>query len=154
VRSDTAPMTDAADQAATRPEDSRESSWRSWWTHPANIRAVGEEPDYRFTLANERTVLAWIRTSLAMLAGGVAVVQIVPSFGVPGGRHILGVPLIVMSVVVAVSSYRHWADSEKALRLGRPLPQSPLPRLLGLGVAVISLAALVFVLVGTSPHPA
>lgn len=32
-----------------------------------------EEPDVRFTLANERTFLAWIRTSLAFLAVAVAV---------------------------------------------------------------------------------
>ena len=42
-----------------------------------------QEPDYRFTLANERTFLAWIRTALALIAGGVAVVQLVPAFGVP-----------------------------------------------------------------------
>jgi putative membrane protein len=54
--------------------------WRAWWPDPSDIRAVGEEPDYRFTLANERTFLAWIRTSLALLAGGVAVVQLVPGF--------------------------------------------------------------------------
>lgn len=33
---------------------------------------VGDEPDPRFSLANERTFLAWTRTSLAMLAGSVA----------------------------------------------------------------------------------
>jgi hypothetical protein len=32
-----------------------------------------QEPDYRFTFANERTFLAWIRTALALIAGGVAV---------------------------------------------------------------------------------
>src|SRR3546814_13520956 len=49
------------------------------------------EPDYRFTLANERTFLAWIRTALALIAGGIAVVQFVPSFGIPGVRHGLSV---------------------------------------------------------------
>ncbi len=133
----------------SRRGDEDDSGWRSWWVHPSKIRTVGEEPDYRFSLANERTFLAWIRTSLAMLAGGVAVVQIVPKFSVPGGRHILGVPLVVMSIVIAVTSYKHWADSERALRLGRPLPPSPLPRVLGVGVALIGLAALVFIVVGT-----
>ncbi len=137
------------EQPSPRGDEDEARGWRSWWVHPSKIREVGEEPDYRFSLANERTFLAWIRTSLAMLAGGVAVVQIVPKFSVPGGRHILGVPLVLMSMLVALSSYRHWADSERALRLGRPLPPSPMPRVLGVGVAVISLAALVFVLVGT-----
>ncbi len=42
------------------------------------------DPDYRFTLANERTFLTWLRTSLALIAAGVAVVQLVPEFGIDG----------------------------------------------------------------------
>lgn len=124
--------------------------WHRWWHPPKAVRAVGQEPDYRFTLANERTFLAWIRTSLALLAGGVAVVQLVPNFAVPGGRHILGFALIALSIVVAVSSYRHWAETERALRLGRPLPSSVLPRTLGAGVAVVSLLAFVLILLGVA----
>ena len=124
--------------------------WRTWWHPPRQVRAVGQEPDYRFTLANERTFLAWIRTSLALLAGGVAVIQLVPNFSVPGGRHILGFALIVLSIVIAVSSYRHWADSERALRLGKPLPPSVLPRTLGAGVAAVSLVALILILIGVA----
>ena len=60
-----------------------------------------QEPDYRFTLANERTFLAWIRTALALIAGGVAVVQLVPAFGVPGVRHALGVLLTAGGGVLA-----------------------------------------------------
>jgi putative membrane protein len=97
-------------------------------------------------MANERTFLAWIRTSLALLAGGVAVIQLVPSFSIPLGRHILGIALILLSIVLAVSSYRNWALSEHAMRLGQPLPPSPLPRILGVGVSLVSLAALVIVL--------
>jgi putative membrane protein len=114
---------------------------------------VGEDPDYRFSLANERTFLAWIRTSLALLAGGVAVVQIVPSFDIPGARHILGIPLVLLSIAVAATSYRHWADSERALRLRRPLPLSMLPWVLGAGVALIGLSALLFILLGSGDGP-
>jgi len=59
------------------------------------------DPDYRFTLANERTFLAWIRTALALIAGGVAVVQLVPDFGFPGSRRIVGALLAGMGVLVA-----------------------------------------------------
>ena len=46
-------------------------------------RAAPEfEPDYRFTLANERTFLAWERTALGLLAAAVAVVQLVPELAV------------------------------------------------------------------------
>jgi putative membrane protein len=109
---------------------------------------VGEEPDYRFTLANERTFLAWIRTALALLAGGVAVIKLVPSFSFAGGRHLLGVPLVVLGLIVSLSAYRHWVVSERAMRLNRPLPASFLPSLLAGVLSIITVAALVLLLVG------
>ena len=58
------------------------------------------KPDPRFTLANERTFLAWSRTALALVAAGLGIVQLLPPFqGVPLGRHLLGVPLIVLGAV-------------------------------------------------------
>ncbi|WP_283215114.1 DUF202 domain-containing protein [Pseudofrankia sp. DC12] len=54
------------------------------------VHTVGTDPDYRFSLANERTFLAWIRTALALLAGGIAVVQIVPSFSIGWAVTCLG----------------------------------------------------------------
>ena len=54
------------------------------------VNEDGPDPDYRFTLANERTFLAWIRTALALVAGGVAVVQLIPEFAFPGARHVMG----------------------------------------------------------------
>jgi len=119
---------------------------RAWWLPPRLIRETGHDPDARFSMANERTFLAWIRTSLALLAGGVAVIQLVPTFSVAGGRHVLGIALILLSIVLAVSSYRHWVLTEQAMRLGHPLPPSPLPRILGAGVALVSVATLIIVL--------
>jgi putative membrane protein len=46
------------------------------------------EPDYRFTLANERTFLAWQRTALGLLAAAVAAVQLLPEVGVTPRRCI------------------------------------------------------------------
>ncbi|MER7458768.1 DUF202 domain-containing protein [Micromonospora sp. NPDC126480] len=108
---------------------------------------VGDPPDYRFSLANERTFLAWLRTSLALLAGGVAVVQIVPDFAVPAARPVLGVVLIVLSTVIAATSYGRWERRERAIRLGGPLPRSTLPRVVGIGLAAVMVLALAFVLV-------
>ncbi len=79
-------------------------------------------PDYRFTLANERTFLAWMRTSLALLAGGIALRQVVPSFGVRGVRTTLAVAAVVLSLVLAVASYVRWSQIERAMRRGEPLP--------------------------------
>lgn len=102
------------------------------------LNEVGEAPDYRFTLANERTFLAWVRTALAMMAAGVAVVQFVPGLGVV--RHTLGLLLIVVGGLLAGVSFSQWERNERAMRLGEPLPHSPVPRLVA---AVLTLSALV-----------
>ena len=108
----------------------------------------GTEPDPRFTFANERTFLAWSRTALALVVAGLGVVQLLPPFpGVPWGRHVLGVPLIVFGAVVAVAAYSEWARSQRALRHGQPLPRSVMPQLLAAVVTVIAVIAAVVVLV-------
>jgi putative membrane protein len=110
--------------------------------------AEGTEPDPRFTFANERTFLAWSRTALALVVAGLGVVQLLPPFpGVPWGRHVLGVPLIVFGAVVAVAAYGDWVRSQRALRLGQPLPRSVMPRLLAAVITAIAVIAAVVVLV-------
>jgi putative membrane protein len=102
------------------------------------------EPDPRFTLANERTFLAWSRTALALVAAGLGIVQLLPPFkGVPAGRHIVGVPLIVLGAVLAVAAYWEMTRNQVALRRGAQLPASGLPRILAAtigGVAAIAAA--------------
>lgn len=106
--------------------------------HRRPLHEVGEHPDYRFTLANERTFLAWVRTALALMAAGVAVVQFVPGGGAV--RHALGFVLIALGGVLAATSYAHWERNERAIRLGEQLPHSQIPRVVA---AVLALAALV-----------
>ena len=89
----------------------------------------GVEPDARFTFANERTFLAWIRTALALVAAGLAIVQLLPPFhGIRWGRHAIGIPLILLGAVVAVFSYIEWNANQRALRRGDPPRHSRLPR--------------------------
>lgn len=104
------------------------------------LHEVGEHPDYRFTLANERTFLAWVRTSLAFMAAGVAVVQFVPGLQVV--RHLLGFILIGLGGVVATVAYAHWERNERAMRLGERLPHSAVPRLVAFALALIAFVAL------------
>ncbi|HEX2894211.1 MAG TPA: DUF202 domain-containing protein [Marmoricola sp.] len=111
----------------------------------APLHGVGEAPDYRFTLANERTFLAWIRTALALMAAGVAVIQLVPGLTVI--RHVLGILLIVLGGLLAAVSYRHWEQNERAMRLGEQLPHSAVPRLVGATLVVAATAALVLIAV-------
>jgi putative membrane protein len=108
----------------------------------------GTEPDPRWTFANERTFLAWSRTALALVVAGLGVVQLLPPFpGVPWGRHVLGMPLIVFGAVVAVTAYREWVSSQRAMRHGDPLPRSVMPRLLSAIVAVMAALSAIVVLI-------
>jgi putative membrane protein len=102
------------------------------------------EPDYRFTLANERTFLAWQRTALGLLAAAVAAVQLLPEVGVPGARHVLGSVLAVLAAATAWVGLRRWQQVDRAMRRGMPLPRHPTPMylgvgLVGLGVLVVGL---------------
>ena len=124
---------------------SRREGWRAGRRPP--VHTVGEEPDYRFSLANERTFLAWIRTALALLVGGIAVVQVVPSFSVDWARDTLGIALVLLAIAIAATSYARWERREHAIRTGAPLPPSLLPRLVGVGIAVVMALTLAFVLV-------
>ena len=106
------------------------------------------EPDARFTFANERTFLAWSRTALALVVGGLAIVQLLPPFpAVPWGRHILGVPLIVLGAVIAAAGYAEWVRNQHALRRGTPLPRSLLPQILAGTIIGVAIIAAVIVLV-------
>jgi putative membrane protein len=112
--------------------------------------AAGTEPDPRFTLANERTFLAWSRTALALVVAGLGVVQLLPPFpGVQWGRQVIGVPLIVLGAAMPVTAYWEWQRNQWALRRGRPLPRSVLPRILtGTVTGIAVLAAIVLLLSG------
>lgn len=116
------------------------------------LRSVGSDPDYRFTLANERTFLAWIRTSLALVAGAVALAGLVPDFGPALARNALTAVLLVLAFAVTAGAYVRWDRAERALREGRPLPVGLLPRVLvgGLLIVVVVVAVLV-VLIETGP---
>jgi putative membrane protein len=104
----------------------------------------GSDPDHRFSLANERTFLAWIRTALALVAGAVAVLQFVPPFRVAGARVVVGLLLAAAGLAAAVVAYVRWRTTESAMRTGRPLPRPV--SLLVAAVVVAVLAAVVLAL--------
>lgn len=105
------------------------------------MRTVGTDPDYRFTLANERTFLAWLRTGLALLAGAIALASLVHNFGPRPLRIGITLLLLALSLVVTMGAYVRWDRAERALRENRPLPTDPLPMLIVIGVAIITGAA-------------
>ncbi len=109
---------------------------------PRSVYGVGTEPDARFSLANERTALAWLRTGLALVAGGVALTTLA-SFG--AGNAFLDVIAALACVaggVLALAALSGWRRRERALRLGEPLPA---PRILPVLVVAVVLFAVLMV---------
>lgn len=99
----------------------------------------GENPDYRFSLANERTFLAWIRTTLAILAVAILLKQ----FSVGDVDHqqaflILSIVLSMLACITGVRAYFIWRNNEHAMRLGKPLPLTRLIFWLALAIAIIA----------------
>jgi putative membrane protein len=117
------------------------------WFDPTQHDEVGSTPDYRFSLANERTFLAWIRTGLALLGGGLGVAAFVPSLRWGHVREAIAVGLIVLGATVTVRAVDHWARSERAMRLGQPLPRSRFPAILAMAIAAGAVVLLVLILV-------
>lgn len=111
---------------------------RRW---PASVYGSGSEPDPRFTLANERTFLAWIRTTLALLAAGAALAAL--DLSVPDPMTKLAAPLLALTgFVCAVQAWRGWMRTERALRHARPLPSSGVGAPVALVVALLAVALL------------
>jgi putative membrane protein len=113
-------------------------------------RAAGSDPDYRFTLANERTFLAWFRTALALIAGGVAVVQLVPSSAFSGTRQVLGILLTVAGGGLSLAAVMRWRRVQAAMRRGEDLPPTRIPVILGLGLAALTAFVLVLLSRGSA----
>jgi putative membrane protein len=110
-----------------------------------DLRAVGRDPDPRFTMANERTYLAWNRTALALIGGGLAAGQLL-DFDSRATRLIVALPPIALGLALALMSYRRWEANERALRLDEPLPTGA-PRVLAIGVAVVGVIVAVALVV-------
>ncbi|HEY1846751.1 MAG TPA: DUF202 domain-containing protein [Buttiauxella sp.] len=109
-------------------------------------RTQGKAPDYRFTLANERTFLAWIRTALAFMAAAIGIDQLAPDLAPSEFRELLVAALGIIAAVLAWYAWRRWARNERAMRNDAELTY---PRILfwlscGLSAAsLLTLAALI-----------
>ena len=101
----------------------------------------GREPDYRFSLANERTLLAWIRTALSLLAGGVFLVQFATKLQPHAAVVTLAVLLAALSAVLCGVAYHRWKGNEIAMRSAAALPSTiAIP---GLAVTTLLIAAVI-----------
>ena len=114
---------------------------------PQRVYGVGDEPDPRFTLANERTFLAWVRTSLALSAAGVALVAV----DVPIGRRLrlaCALLLVTLGLLAPLQAWFRWASTERAMRLTRPLPAFSTSFLTVAGLVAIGVLLVVGLAVG------
>ncbi|MFC3298216.1 DUF202 domain-containing protein [Arthrobacter agilis] len=134
----------AYDGPVTSSSEHRPEGRGAW---AARLLGGGVEPDPRFTLANERTFLAWIRTALALLAGGIAVEAFTPAAFDPALRTFLAVTLLVLAMIMALAAGLRWLRVERAMRRRAPLPLPLLVPVLAAGGALIAGAVLVVVLV-------
>lgn len=107
---------------------------------PASVYGVGTEPDPRFSMANERTALAWVRTGFALVAGGVALSSLAVLAHLSVLLDVVAAVACLAGAMVAANALVSWRRAERALRLGEPLPA---PRSLPVLVGGIVLMAVV-----------
>lgn len=108
-----------------------------------NLSSQGSDPDPRFTLANERTFLAWVRTSMAMILGAIVVASLLPSVDTFRDLTIpIAVLLGLLGSGLAIWAWFRWRETELSLRLGKSLPLSRVLLLLAIIVAIMGLSML------------
>lgn len=107
----------------------------------------GSDPDPRFTLANERTFLAWIRTALGMIALGVGIATFVSTENTHRLSLILAAALVILGGLVAAGAWFRWLSVERAMRLEQGLPPSRLAPFIAFGIGVIAAIAIVTIVI-------
>lgn len=113
---------------------------------PKSVYGVGTEPDPRFTLANERTFLAWIRSAIALIAIGVAVNELAVGNN-ETLRAVVVIALVAFGALLAVFSFFRWMTIERSMRQAKPLPSL----ISGFGFALVfAIIALMLALLAVS----
>lgn len=96
------------------------------------------DPDVRFLLANERTLLAWVRTGLTLQAGGFALAHF--NAGILSSQ-IAGIAAIVCGGIIAIVGYNRYKAADRAIR-NHELPKTGA----GPTIEVIAVVAIAFLL--------
>lgn len=105
---------------------------------PISVYGVGAEADPRFSLANERTALAWMRTSLAIVAGGIALISLSTLAQLPRWTPLVGAVACLGGAACALRALTGWAHIERSLRLKQPLPAPRALLPLAVGVSILA----------------
>ena len=108
-----------------------------WW--PTD----GEEPDPRWSLANERTLLAYTRTALAFLVAGLAIAASHTAADTPAWLAAAGLPLMAAAGLIANAGRDRFIEAQRALRSGEPLTAPRAASLISRGLAALTVVAIV-----------
>lgn len=103
--------------------------------------------DPRISLANERTLLSWMRCALALVAAGTTagtVVDIKPTWL----HAAVALVPIALGLAAALLGYRRWQRVDTAVRSGIALPPDRELRTVSLAIATIAIIAGIGSLVG------
>ncbi|GAA3208036.1 hypothetical protein GCM10010488_01300 [Oerskovia jenensis] len=131
----TSPVREPSDDAATRGPGVPSSDDR----RPRSVYGVGDDPDVRFSLANERTALAWVRTGLGLVAGGVALTSFASFARMSGFVDVIAAVACLAGAGFAAYALLAWRRNERAMRRGEPLPAPTGLPVLVAGVLVLAL---------------
>jgi putative membrane protein len=108
------------------------------------------EPDYRFTLANERTFLAWVRTGLGLFAAAVGCAHFFPAWVHPEAPRVLAILLSLIAIATVIVGLRRWMAVDYAIRRGLPLPTHRLPRFLVGSITLFGVAVVLLLIMSTA----
>ncbi len=114
-------------------------------------------------LANERTLLAWIRTSIAIIVFGFVVARFgialrqlsalsgrSPAPGRLGASAYLGAAFVAVGVLFAAAAWVHYARTREAIEQNSFRPASPAGVILTIVVALFGLALIGYLLVAAT----
>ena len=118
---------------------------------PHGVYSVGEDPDVRFSFANERTALAWMRTALALIAGGLALLTLTALTNASALYDVLAIVLCAAGGLLSLGALLAWMRNERAMRLNQPLPP-PIMLVVVVAGTIAFAVALVVVAVVTAVH--
>lgn len=114
---------------------------------PHRFEGIGSDPDARFSLANERTFLAWVRTALALIVTGLGATHLSATIGLGSAGVLVGVMLASIGILAALWAPARWERYERAIRLGRGIPVSRAPFLLSYGLVLAAAVGFALLLI-------
>ena len=112
-----------------------------WWP------TEGNEPDPRWSLANERTFLAYERTALGLVVAGFAVAGSHAFTDTPAWVAVIGLPLIILGAAVGLEGRTRFLAAQRAMRNGEPLRAPSAATFLPWGIAAVAVIGFVLAVV-------